>query len=91
MYGYLYMQLGPPQIVNQAHVLSSLILWLHRDIFERPAVVGYCDSRVLVLQSEQERALETALVHEHDMLPSFQPILYLHPPCRDILLLEYDK
>jgi len=32
MYGYLYMQLGPPQIVNQAHVLSSLILWLHRYI-----------------------------------------------------------
>ena len=30
MYGHLYMQLGPPQIVNQAHVLSSLILWLHR-------------------------------------------------------------
>jgi hypothetical protein len=24
------MQLSPPQIVNQAHVLSLLILWLHR-------------------------------------------------------------
>jgi hypothetical protein len=33
MYGYLYMQLGPPQIVNQAHVLSSLILRLYRYTF----------------------------------------------------------
>ena len=34
MYGYLYMQLGPPQIVNQAHVLPSLILWLYRYSYE---------------------------------------------------------
>jgi hypothetical protein len=38
MYGYLYMQLGPPQIVNQAHVLSSLILWLYRYNHEWPGM-----------------------------------------------------
>ena len=32
MSGYLYMQLGLPQIANQAYVLPSLILCLHRYI-----------------------------------------------------------
>jgi len=63
MYGYLYMQLGPPQIVKKkAHVLPSLILWLYRYRL-------YSDSRLHVCFMKDRQDLLDLAIAVRDFAP----------------------
>jgi hypothetical protein len=67
MYGYLYMQLGPPQIVNQAHVLSSLILQLYRYSYEPRSLCLIAAFTFLTILTTRSRFSGVIATQEQEM------------------------